>query len=63
MPEESFPRLLDVPGVCEATNLGPTTIAGLIASGELRSIKVGRRRLIPHEALEQFIADRLADAG
>jgi excisionase family DNA binding protein len=51
-------RLLhSVADVCAATDLGRTTIFGLIASGELESVRVGTRRLIPATALEQFVAN------
>ena len=36
-------------------NLSPRTIANLIALKELRSLKVGRRRLIPVRALDEFL--------
>ncbi|HEY3924269.1 MAG TPA: helix-turn-helix domain-containing protein [Acidothermaceae bacterium] len=36
--------------------IGRTKIAELIASGELTSVKLGRRRLIPFAALEAFAA-------
>ena len=39
--------------------IGRTKIAELIASGELASVKLGRRRLIPFAALEAF-AERLS---
>jgi excisionase family DNA binding protein len=43
-----------------ALNLSPRTVAALLARGELRSITVGRRRLIPREALNAFVAERIA---
>ena len=36
-------------------SLSPRTVASLIARGELRSVKVGRRRLVPVKSLEQFL--------
>ena len=33
-----------------------TTVYGLIRDGELRSVKIGRRRLIPAEGLADYIA-------
>ena len=36
------------------TGLSLRTTASLLASGDLRSIRVGRRRLIPHTELERF---------
>ena len=35
--------------------VSPRTIASLIARGELVSRKIGRRRVIPVEALERFL--------
>ncbi len=35
--------------------VSPRTIATLIARGELASRKIGRRRVIPVEALEKFL--------
>jgi excisionase family DNA binding protein len=52
--------LLTVPQVCDLTNLGETTVYALIASRELRSMKVGRRRLVPRRDLDGWIATRLA---
>ena len=37
-----------------------SAIYGLIASGELRSITIGRRRRIPPKALEDYVARQLA---
>jgi excisionase family DNA binding protein len=39
----------------EAIGLGRTTVFELMASGELESVKVGRRRLIPSDALMDYI--------
>lgn len=35
--------------------LGLTTVKAKIASGELRSIKIGRARRIPADALQDFV--------
>jgi excisionase family DNA binding protein len=29
----------------------------LLGTGEVRSVKIGRRRLIPRDALEEYVAD------
>ncbi|KIQ19823.1 excisionase family DNA-binding protein [Rhodococcus sp. MEB064] len=42
--------------VCERTSLGRTAVYERIASGELRSVKVGRRRLVSDQAIDDFIA-------
>ena len=36
--------------------IGKTTIYGLLEAGVIRSIRVGRCRLIPVEAIEEFPA-------
>ena len=50
-------KLYPITNVMEATGLGRTTIFGLIKDGTLRSVKVGRRRLVPAAALDEFIAN------
>jgi excisionase family DNA binding protein len=44
----------------EASGLGRSTIFNLLRSGELESLKVGRARLIPVDALRKFIKERAA---
>ena len=56
-------RLYGLPEVCEATGLGRTSVKKLIYDGDLDSIKVGRRRLVPVEAIDKFIAARLQSQG
>jgi excisionase family DNA binding protein len=36
--------------------LGRTKIYELIASGELRTVKIGRRRFIPADAIREYVA-------
>lgn len=40
------------------SRLSRSTLYELIASGELRSVKVGRRRLVPASALTQLLDPR-----
>ena len=47
--------LLTVGEVCEKTGWGRTLVYKLLASGDLKSIKVGRTRRIPSTALDEFI--------
>ncbi len=49
-------RLLDMKEVASALHVGRSTAFGLVARGELRSVTIGRRRLVPAEALEQYLA-------
>ena len=48
-------RLLSIPQVTKITGLGRTGVYEQLASS-LRSVRVGRRRLIPVEALEEWLA-------
>jgi excisionase family DNA binding protein len=48
-------RLHDVESVMERLNVGRSTVFAKITSGELRSVKVGRRRLVSESALVEFI--------
>ena len=48
--------LLSVTDFMASTGLGRTKTYELIGSGELETVTVGRRRLVPAEALEDFVA-------
>lgn len=52
---ERTARLHTVEAVMERLCLGRSTVFALLGSGELRSCKVGRRRLIPESAIVEFI--------
>ncbi len=54
--KEVMARLLDMKDVASALHVGRSTAFGLVASGQLRSVRIGRRRLVPAEALDKFIA-------
>jgi excisionase family DNA binding protein len=41
-------------------DVGHDAIYQLLRQGRLRSVKLGRRRLIPVRELERFLADELA---
>ncbi|MFC9050052.1 helix-turn-helix domain-containing protein [Streptomyces anthocyanicus] len=47
--------LYRIPETAERLNFGQTKAKALIRSGELRSIKVGGIRLVPAEALAEFV--------
>jgi excisionase family DNA binding protein len=50
------PRLLSIKQACRLLGLSRTTLYALLASGELRSVSIGRRRFVPSDAIEEFIA-------
>lgn len=45
-----------VEGGAQALRIGRSKMFELIASGEIESITIGRRRLIPADALHTFLA-------
>ena len=51
-----MPRILHPVGeVAEQLGIGLTTAKALIKSGELRSVKIGRSRRVPADALHDFV--------
>jgi excisionase family DNA binding protein len=48
-------RLLTPESVAEHLSLSRTTVFGLIKSGQLRSIKIGKSRRVPASAVDEFI--------
>lgn len=50
------PLLLSIKEACRLLGVSRTTLYGELAAGRLRSVTVGRRRFIPCEAVEAFIA-------
>jgi len=50
------PRLLSIKHACRLLGLSRTSLYALLASGKLRSVTVGRRRFVPSDAIEEFIA-------
>jgi excisionase family DNA binding protein len=57
-------RLLKVEDVArDFLRIGRTRVYELIASGELRSVAVGRSRRIPESSLQEYIDGLKADAA
>lgn len=50
-------RLLTVDEAAEALSIGRTRLYAEITSGRVRSIRVGRRRLIPASAIAELAAE------
>jgi excisionase family DNA binding protein len=59
---QTTPYLHNIEAVQQRLGLGRSTIFELIAAGRLRSVKVGRRRLISESAIADFVAS-LEEAG
>lgn len=50
------PKLLSVTQTCDLLGIGRTNFYGLVASGKLSIIKLGRRTLVHADVLDAFIA-------
>lgn len=48
-------RLLDIPSAATALGIGRTRLYAELDSGRIRSVRVGRRRLIPALAIAEFV--------
>jgi excisionase family DNA binding protein len=53
-------RLLSIDEAATTLGIGRTATYGELQAGRLRSVKVGRRRLVPASAVSQYIAERAA---
>lgn len=51
-PASAAPELLDVSEAARRAGIGRSLMYGLIGRGTVRSVKLGRRRLIPADALD-----------
>ena len=52
---ETRPKAVKMETAAELMGVGRTTMYGLVLSGEVRSLKVGARRLVPMTAIDEFI--------
>jgi len=53
---EIAPVLYRVEEAAEALRIGRTVVYELIRCGKLRTVKVGTRRLVPVEAVAEYVA-------
>jgi excisionase family DNA binding protein len=52
-----LPSLLSIKHATFELGIGRSAVYELIAAGKLKTIKIGRRRLVAREAIHEFIAD------
>lgn len=51
-------RLLHpIPEALTLLGIGRSTFFELVAAGEIRPVKIGRRTLVPHDELERFVRE------
>ena len=53
----TMPRLLAIKQAIYELGISRTALYELINDGKLKTLKIGRRRLIPIEAIEELVAD------
>ena len=58
---EALPRLLSIPQTCRLLGIGRSSLYQMMASGQVRSVKIGRRRLVPREAVDEFVTSLPSD--
>jgi excisionase family DNA binding protein len=56
-----LPLLLTVEEAASLLRLGRTRVYQLVMGGKIQSVKVGRRRLVVREGLEEFVAQLVED--
>jgi excisionase family DNA binding protein len=49
-------QLMSLEAVMERLAVGRSTVYKLVAAGALRSVKIGKRRLVSEQALAEYIA-------
>lgn len=55
--------LLSVEEAAQVLGLGRSKTYALLLEGQLRSIKIGRSRRVPIESINEFIRERIDEAG
>jgi len=62
-PSEPPPRAISVKALCQMLSIGKTTAFDLIARRSVRTILIGRRRLILMDSVEDFLEASEMDTG
>jgi excisionase family DNA binding protein len=58
--DRSKPRLLSIKQAVYELGISRTALYELIAARKIKTVKIGRRRFVPSEAIEEFIAELAA---
>jgi len=56
-------KLLPVQAVMAQLNVGRSTVFELLGTGQLVSVKIGRRRLVPQAAIDNLVASLIQSSG
>jgi len=63
MPHEQTKITFSINDIMKRHGIGRNTIYHEIASGRLKTIRIGRRRLIPEKCESEWIANKLSQQG
>jgi excisionase family DNA binding protein len=55
-------KTLTIPEACHTLGVGRCTVFRLIAEGQLRTLKIGNRRLVTPKAIDDFLTRAERDA-
>lgn len=55
----SYPDVVTVKQLCEMLRIGRNTAYALLQSGEIKSVRIGRKYLIPKRCVIQFVQQYL----
>ena len=56
------PKYVSTSAACKAYGLGLSTLYKLLGSGQVRSVAIGRRRLVELASMDAYYASRAADS-
>lgn len=56
-------RLLPIEAVMAQLNVGRSTVFELIGTQALSSVKIGRRRLVPQSAIDDYVSRLISEAA
>lgn len=56
-PADAPDRLLSIPEAADLLGIGRSRLYDEIAAARVRSVKVGRRRLVPSSAIAEFVSE------
>ena len=63
MTETRLPMLFSIEEVADILHIGRSTVFKLIKEGKIQSIKLGRSRRIPIDAMQNYVNELIGEAN
>ena len=63
MTETRLPMLFSIEEVADILHIGRSTVFKLIKEGKIQSIKMGRSRRVPIDAMQNYVNDLISEAS